>query len=117
MTGTLSTEDYSDVADKILQYINSTPPALVDCSGSTNDIGSSSAPPPQDHLTSPLLLSANKSLPQGLLSHLTMTSSSDHVIQPPLFSADHMTSKALSLPDPTSNHDKYVTVAMTTTCM
>ena len=110
LTGTLSTEDCRDVADKMIQYINSTPPPLLDSSSST---ASSTAPPLQDHVSSPLLSSASKTLPQGLLSHMTSSSQfPDHVIQPPRYPVDH---KLPSLPNPTSN-DKYVTVTMTT-CM
>lgn len=114
--GMVSTEDCPDVAEKMLQYINSMLPPLLDSSSGTNDTASSSlAPPLLDHVNSPLSSPASKSLPQGLLSHMTSSSSqfSDHVIKPPRFSADHMIPKLPPLPNPTSNHDKYVNVAMT----
>lgn len=108
VTGTLSTEDCSDVAMKMLQYINSLPPALLDSSsGGTNDTASllSVASPLQDHMSSPPM-SASKGLP---LSHMSSSSQlSDHVIQPPRFSVDHMIPKVTSLPNPTTNNDRYV---------
>ena len=115
MTGTLSTDDCTDVAGKMLQYISSTLPPLLDSSSGTNDtVLSSVGPTPRDHvISSP---SSSKSLPQALLSHMTSPAQfSDHVIQPPCFATDHMIPKLPPLPNPTSNHDKYV--AMTTVCM
>lgn len=104
----------------MVRYINSTPPALLDSSSSTTNGAASSlmAPPLQDHMSSPPLSSAaSKCLPQGLLGHMTSSSSqfSDHVIQPPRYPVDHMTAKLPLLPNPTTN-DKYVTITMTT-CM
>ena len=118
LTGTLSTEGCPDVAEKMIQYINSTPPALLDSSSSTSNGAalSSMAPPLQDHVSSPLLSSASKTLPQGFISHMTSSSQfSDHVIQPPRYSVDPLIPKLPSLPNPTTN-DKYVNVTMTT-CM
>ena len=121
LTGTLSTEDCPDVAERMAQYINSTPPALLDSSSTSSTINgaasSSMAPPLQDHVSSPPMSSASKSLPQGLLGHMTSSSSqyTDHVIQPPRYVVDHMTAKLPSFPNPTTN-DKYVIVTMTT-CM
>ena len=119
MIGALSTEDCTDVAEKILQYINSTLPPLLDSSSGTNDtVLSAVGPAPQDHVISPLSSSSSKSLPQALLSHMTSPSQfSDHVIPAPRFPADHMMPKLPPLPNPTSNHDKYVDVDMTTMCM
>ena len=119
LTGTLSTEGCPDVAERMVHYISSTPPALLDSSSSTTNGAASSpmAPPLQGHVSSPPLSSASKSLPQGLLGHMTSSSSQfpDHVIQPPRYPVDHMTAKLPLLPNPSTN-DKYVTVTMTT-CM
>ena len=116
LTGTFSTEECSDVAENMLQYVNSMPPPLLDSSSSPNNntASLSLAPPLQDHVTSP---STAKTLPQGLLSHMTPSSSqfSDHVIQAPRF-LDHMIPKLPSFPNPTTNNDRYANITMTT-CM
>lgn len=118
MIGTLSTSECSDVAEKILQYLNCTPPPLFDCSSSSSSCASngaaSSVPPPHwDHVTSPL--STSKSLPHGLLGHMTSSSTqfSDHVIQPPRLQSD-VAPKLPPLPNPTTNNDRYANVAITT---
>ena len=116
MIGTLSTEDCSDVAVKMLQYINSLPPALLDSSssGGTNDTSSSLVAPPLQ--TSPQMASTtSKVLP---LSHMTTSQFSDHMIQSRKM--DHVIPKITSFPNPTTNNDKYVDVTdvtMVTTCM
>ena len=117
LTGTFSTEECRDVAGKMIEHINSTPPALLDISNSsaTNATPthalSSVATPPQNRVSSP---PACKRLPPGLLN-ITSSSSQfpDHVIQPPRYPVDHMIPKLPSLPNPTTN-EKYVTMATCT---